>query len=615
MSAIIQLETDLPARITTEFKLQDVQWTRDGRYLVWLESRSGRGVLVSWDSETGNRRDLSRAISVKAGIGYGGGELTAAENAVYFVSDSVIYSVNPGSGKPEPVFTAEGALASPAVSPDGRRMLLVQSCEEKDRLCLLDLENPESLHILDESREFYMQPIWHPGGDRIAWVSWDAPYMPWEKSDLHVAKLEGSRSAPRIRPERVMDNECSHFQPEFSPDGSCLSFVSDRDGWSNLHVVDSDSGKTVARFREKYEHDLPAWTQGLRTYCWSPAGNRLFLLKHRSGIFQLCRLDPCSVAIEEILETCSFTAMRQICINPVNGLTALLASSPMIPWRVILAAPGSPPRVVATSRPEFGCGESNSRTRPVRWGKGEASCFGLISGEKPPSGRRIPFVIRIHGGPTSQFVAEFDDEVCFFESLGFGVLSLNYRGSTGAGRKYRERLNRKWGEADVADVDSAARFLVEKKWADPGKIILTGGSAAGLTILRSLVRFPGRFRAAVCRYPVSNLLGLAAKTHRFEKHYLDSLIGPLPESEALYRERSPSEYFDRIRDPLAVFQGAKDPVVPREHSDALAAALKQSGVKHLYRVYPEEGHGWKRIDTRIDYYRSVRGFLRELEVI
>jgi dipeptidyl aminopeptidase/acylaminoacyl peptidase len=200
--------------------------------------------------------------------------------------------------------------------------------------------------------------------------------------------------------------------------------------------------------------------------------------------------------------------------------------------------------------------------------------------------------------------------VQFFTTRGFAVLQVNYRGSTGYGKAYVEALRGQWGLADVEDAVTGAQFLVQQGWVDAQKLVIMGGSAGGYTVLQALVHHPGFFKAGVCLYGISNLFTLAASTHKFEAHYLDSLIGPLPDTADRYRDRSPLFAAERIRDPIALFQGEIDQVVPKEQADAIVASLARRGVPYEYHVYAGEGHGWRKAETITQFYMSVEAFLR-----
>jgi dipeptidyl aminopeptidase/acylaminoacyl peptidase len=259
--------------------------------------------------------------------------------------------------------------------------------------------------------------------------------------------------------------------------------------------------------------------------------------------------------------------------------------------------------------------EALSFPQPIQWRAPDGTAVhGLYYPPASPEVRGVglpPALISIHGGPTSQRVMSYNADAQFFATRGFAYLEVNYRGSTGYGRSYRDALKGKWGLLDVEDAVGGARALAEQGLADPQRQVIIGGSAGGYTVLNALIRHPGFFRAGVCLFGVTNLFTLAAETHKFEAHYLDSLVGPLPEAAERYREWSPIFHADRIRDPVAIFQGEEDRVVPPSQAEAIVEALRRRGVPHFYRLYPGEGHGWRRAETIARFYREVLEFLRQ----
>jgi dipeptidyl aminopeptidase/acylaminoacyl peptidase len=235
----------------------------------------------------------------------------------------------------------------------------------------------------------------------------------------------------------------------------------------------------------------------------------------------------------------------------------------------------------------------------------------------PPAGpnaepnARAPLIVIVHGGPTSQVTATWSAQAQFFATRGYGVLFPNYRGSTGYGRDYMLKLRNHWGIYDVQDAKFGAEYLAKEGLAQRDRMVIMGGSAGGYTVLQSLIELPGFYKAAICSFGVANMFTLAADTHKFEVRYLDSLLGPLPEASAVYRERSPIFHADKIRDPIAVFQGDIDRVVPREQSDSIVASLRARGVPHEYHVYEGEGHGWRKTETVEAFYSAIQAFLKQ----
>ncbi len=230
------------------------------------------------------------------------------------------------------------------------------------------------------------------------------------------------------------------------------------------------------------------------------------------------------------------------------------------------------------------------------------------------SSGKPPLVVLIHGGPTSQVTAAYDARAQFLATRGYAVLQVNYRGSTGYGRDYMLKLRHSWGIYDVEDARTACLYLAEQGMVDERRRVIMGGSAGGFTVLQSLVTHPGFYTAGICLYGVANQFTLASDTHKFETRYLDTMLGPLPEAADIYRERSPIFHAERITDPIAVFQGEIDRVVPRAQSDEIVASLRTRGVPHEYHVYEGEGHGWRKTETIERFYESVDRFLRQYVV-
>lgn len=610
-----------PDRLAQGITLSDVLWDTEGQTLVWLEGRSDRGVLVGATLNGDAPRDLTADLSVRARVGYGGGDFTVARGEVYFASNGRLYRKSLRGGPARPLTPAFGQPAAPAVSPDGQWLAYVHSYERLDCLAVVDTEGRWWPHRLVHGDDFYMQPCWHPGGRYIAYVAWNHPQMPWDGTRLQLAVLDGGTDdrPPRVLSVRTIagGHSTAIFQPEFSPDGRYLAYVSDESGWPNLHVYDLETGASRPLVREEADHGRPAWRQGMRTLAFSPDGRYVYYLRSSGGFAALWRCELATGRAEKVSGLDEYTALAQIAVSPA-GDVALIASAPHIPPRVVVLTAEGRVRVLCRSGPEDIEAGRLARPRPVTWPTaGGKVAHGLLYEPTNPdftSPGRPPAILRIHGGPTSQALPGYSPEAQFFATRGYAFLDVNYRGSTGYGRAYMEALRGMWGVVDVEDAVSAARYLGEAGLADPDRLVILGGSAGGYTVLRALSTHPGTFKAGVCLYGVSNLFTLAAETHKFEERYLDSLVGPLPEAAAVYRERSPIFSADRIVDPVALFQGTDDEVVPRSQSDAIAASLRRRGVPHEYHVFEGEGHGWRKSETLRAYYRAVEAFLRQYVV-
>ena len=601
-----------PQVMAQSLRLKDVQWDSDSETLVWLEERSDQGVLVCRVRDEAPR-DLTDEFSVRARVGYGGGDFTAAHGHVIFAAhNGRLYRQPLRHGRPEPITPEFGHAAAPTLSPDRRWVLFVHTYERTDVLALVDVEGDLWPQKLVSGADFYMQPVWHPAGDRIAWVEWDHPNMPWDGTRLKLARLAGD--PPRVVEESLVagGEDVPVFQPAFSPSGRFLSYIVTPDEWDQLVLYDMESGDRQVLVEDAVL-GAPAWVQGLRTYGWMSDGHHICYRRNDRGFASLWR---CNVASGEAtpLDIAPYTWVEQIAPAPAGERIAFIASAATVPTRIVTWEEG---RLTVQRR-------STSETVPpadlptpqaISWKAPDGTTVhGLYY---PPTSSRYtgtglpPAIVNIHGGPTSQRVASYSADAAFFTSRGFGYLEVNYRGSTGYGRSYMAALKGHWGEYDVEDAVGAAQALAAQKLADPQRLVIKGGSAGGYTVLNVLIHHPGTFKAGICLFGVSNLFTLAADTHKFEERYLDSLVGPLPEAAERYRAWSPVFHADRIRDPIAIFQGAEDKVVPPDQSESIVAALRARGVPHLYRLFEGEGHGWRKAETIATYYEEVLRFLRE----
>jgi dipeptidyl aminopeptidase/acylaminoacyl peptidase len=593
-----------------------------------LETRSGRGVLVVQPPDGQAQRELNSDYSIKAKVGYGGGDFTVGHGDVYFVESRSgrIYRQSLFAGKANPITPAFGNTASPVLSPDGRWLLFVRSYEGQDSLEIVDSDGKFWPQKIVSGDDFYMQPAWHPDGQRIAWVTWNHPNMPWDGTVLRMAKLQNGSDRLPASSEIVTitgNDETSIFQPEFSPDGRYLAYVSDASGWWQLYLYDMEIDKHFQMTDVSAEHGSPAWVQGMRTYGFSRDGKSLYSLRNKDGFYSLWQIDVASKKEQRLILEGDYTYLYQISVGP-DGI-GLIASGGTIPSRIITLKPPESGFTEAPSREEVHIwrratseeipSSDYSQPQEIHWrGMDGGTSYGLYY---PPHNEyftgigKPPLIVRIHGGPTGQVQDEFNQQAQYFTTRGFSFLEVNHRGSSGYGRKYRNMLRGNWGIYDVEDAVSGAQYLVEEGKADKEKIVVLGGSAGGFTVLKALEDYPGFFKAGVCLYGISNQFTAAIETHKFEAHYSDTLLGPLPDASQVYRERSPIFYVDKIKDPIALFQGEDDKVVWRNQSDEVVETLRRQGVPHVYHVYPGEGHGFHKAETIEHFYNQVEKFLRQ----
>ena len=612
-----------PGALAGGIRLRGPSWDSDGRTLGWFEGRGDRGlaVVVAPDGSDSEVRDISGDTLVRAGVGYGGGDFVLANGQGWFVEhESQRLYRQPLDGSPvRPVTPAFGEAASPAVSPDGRWVAYVHSYEDVDVIAVGDSSGGRWPQHLASGRDFYMQPVWSPGGDHLAWVEWDHPNMPWDGSELRVAEIAfPERALPTIAASTVVAGgpDEAILQPAFSPDGDALHYISDATGWGHLHRYDLANGETRALTSGECEYGTPAWGQGVGMFAALPSG-RVVGTRQRQGFARLVLIDSAGGEPRELDVPAEYASFENPVASPTGERLAVIASGPTTSPRLLLVDLEQEPPDVVTLRlsdPAAFPAASLSVPDPVAWTSGSGSeVHGLYY---PPAGDRFfdegppPLVVFVHGGPTDHVDAGWRPQIQFLASRGYAVLAVNYRGSSGAGRETMLALRGEWGVADVEDCRSGAQAMAARGLADGERLAILGGSAGGYTVLRSLQVHPGFYRAGVCYYGISNLFTLASDTHKFEARYLDSLVGPLPDASARYRERSPIFHADAIADPIALFQGVEDRVVPRDQSDSLAASLRTRRVPHEYHVYEGEGHGWRKRETVEAFYTSVDRFLR-----
>ena len=603
-----------PSPITPELiggsvRFSDVQWAPGSDRLVWCQSLSGKTSLLT---QLGSDApyELSAGFNPSGGVGYGGGEFCAGlDGAVFADKDGRLYFAPYGPGSPRPLTPAFGSSASPKLSPAQDRVLFVHTYEGRDVLALVRLDGQSWPRVFASGADFYMQPAWSPNGKAAAWVEWDHPNMPWDGTRLMFAALDEGGDAIAEAHQLDGGSLIPTFQPEFSPDGRYLAYLRNQGEWDQLVLFDTHSGEKRVLL-DGLSLLPPAWVQGSRAIAWAQNSLSIVFLENRQAKVFLQKVDI-STGTAQPIETDSFTNLEQLSLS-ASGALALIAQSPSLPARIIILQAGQT-RVAARSRADDLFPADLPVAREVDWISSDgARVYGTYYA---PANRNYtaeglpPMVVYIHGGPTSATRIGFDLDTAFFTSRGYAYLDVNYRGSTGFGRSYREALRGNWGKLDLQDAVEGARAVVNMGLADPSRLIIKGGSAGGYTVLNALIHYPGFFKAGLCSYGVSNLFTLEMDTHKFESHYNASLIGSLPEAAQKYHDFSPIFHADNIRDALAVFQGADDKVVPQSQSDSIVEALKANRVPHIYRVYPGEGHGFRKSESIIDFYGTIERFL------
>ncbi len=610
-----------PAMVSQRLRLEDVQWAGDGHTLLWVEGRGAGGVLVTRTGDEGER-ELSGDLSVRAGVGYGGGEFTTAGDLAVFCDHSgQLYRRGLVFGEPLAITPPFGAAASPAVSPDGSQVMYVFSDGKTDLLAVTDAQGVQWPVQIARGADFYMQPAWHPSGGMIAWVEWDHPNMPWDGARLMMAVVapadhESNPAMTRLQNQRLLDggDQTPVSQPAFSPDGRYLAYIVANGEWEDLALYDLEKEKKEILVHGDGFHIMqPNWIQGMRFFGWSHDSKRIFYIRNAHGASELwcARVEN---GVETQIDVAPYTWIKQLSVSPVEDRLAFIGSGPATPPRVVSWFEKKI-RVEKRSTPENVPPDYYPTPREISWKAPDGSpVFGLFY---PPTNPNFecdglpPAIVNIHGGPTSQASTEFSTEIAFYTSRGYAWLEVNHRGSTGYGRSYQNKLRGRWGEVDREDAAGAAATLKDLGLADPSKLVIKGGSAGGYTVLNALIHHPGIFKAGLCLYGVSNLFTIEIDSHKFEEHYNASMVGTLPAAAEKFRAWSPVFHAHKIRDSLAIFQGSADRVVPPNQADEILAVLRENRIPHLYRLYEGEGHGFRKSETIVDYLAQVEHFLQQ----
>ncbi len=601
----------------------------DGREIYWVEMRpteGGRSVIVK--REPGILSDVTPPpFNARTRVHeYGGGDYTVRDGVVYFsnFSDQRLY-VSRGEAAPKAITpVADLRYADPVIDKTRGRLICVREDhtvahrEPVNTLVAINLEgkledgeNPGEMLV--SGNDFYSSPRVSPDGSRLAWLTWKHPNMPWDGSELWIGRF-GADGLLAISELVAGATDVSIFQPEWSPDGT-LYFVSDRSGWWNLHRLTAN-GNIEPLCELEAEFGMPQWGFGMSTFAFESA-DRIVCTYIQSGISRLALLDTRTKKFEPI--DSPYTDIRFVRACP--GYAVMRAGSPIEAASIVRLDLEMRTFEVLRRSSNLEIDEAYLSTpRAVEFPTEEGlTAYGFFyPPENPdyraPAGERPPLLVESHGGPTAVATSALSLAIQYWTSRGIAVLHVNYGGSTGFGRAYRERLKDKWGIVDVNDCANGARYLVEQAQVDGDRLMITGGSAGGYTTLCALT-FRDTFNAGASHYGVSNIEALAKETHKFESRYLDGLIGSYPEKRDAYIERSPINFTERLSCPVIFFQGLEDKVVPPNQAQTMVDALRAKGIPVAYLPFEGEQHGFRQaknikraLDGELYFYSRVLGF-------
>jgi dipeptidyl aminopeptidase/acylaminoacyl peptidase len=592
----------------------------EGADLYWSESRpreGGRHTIVRYCDGTIEER-LPPPFNARSRVHeYGGGAFTVAAGVLYFSHhvDNRLYRQRAGES-PVPI-TPEAPRRFGDLVFDAPRRRLVAVCEQHagerepvNSLVAIDAAGDGEMLTLATGHDFYASPALSPDGRRLAWLAWNHPNMPWDGSELWLADIDTDGHPRNPRCLAGGTNE-SIFQPQFSPEGT-LYFVSDRTGWWNLYRLRDERAEPV--WPRVAEFGLPQWQFGMSTYAFT-GEHELVAAFNERGRWKLARIDTRRSVVSELeVPDTDIGGLRAI-----TGSVVYVGASPIEPPAIVRLDTGRGEREMlrrsTESLPEPGfLSTPESIEYPSQDDERTHGYFYPPRNRDyaPPPGDKPPLLVMSHGGPTAATSSALNFKIQYWTSRGFAVLDVNYRGSTGFGRAYRKKLNERWGIADVEDCVHGARFLVRQGLVDERRLAIRGGSAGGYSTLCALV-FHDVFRAAAVYYGVSDLEALTHDTHKFEAHYLDRLVGPYPAMLERYRERSPIHHAERLSCPVIFFQGLDDKVVPASQTERMVDVLRCKRVPVAYVPFEAEAHGFRRAESirralEAEYYFYCRVF-------
>ncbi|MBV8826862.1 MAG: S9 family peptidase [Hyphomicrobiales bacterium] len=595
----------------------------DGNDIYWLEIRpkeKGRYVVVRRSAD-GTTTDINKVLNARTRVHeYGGGSWLVAGGTVYFSNfdDGRLYRQDAGTQDPvaltpvppDPEHNwryADGLL-------DRRRNLWIGVREDHTDKSRKYPDNtivsvplggtaPDAGRALTSGHDFFSSPRLSPDGRSLAYLAWDHPNMPWVGTTLYVVALSDD-GAPAGAPMVIAGGASeSLFQPEWSPDGAALFFVSDRTGWWNLYRYDLATRDTRQLAARNAEFGQPQWNFGMSTYAFA-GRDRLVATYVENGLGSLALIDIASGKLTRL--DVPFSAFASVRADGGDLVVFIGGAVDRPPSVVQLDLATNKHQVLKRSTDVADKDEIKRYLAPV-----QAIDFPTENGKRAfalyypptnpdytaPPGEKPPLVVHCHGGPTAAATSTLDLGIHYWTSRGIAYVDVNYGGSTGYGREYRDRLHLTWSILDLDDCINAAKYLAEKKNVDPSRCVITGGSSGGYTTLAALT-FRDYFAGGASYYGVSDPTALAKETHKFESRYLDWLIGPYPAEEARYKERSPVDHAERVKRPVVFFQGDQDKIVPPDQTEKMVDALRRNRIPVGYLLFSGEQHGFRQADNK-----------------
>ncbi|NVK22370.1 MAG: S9 family peptidase [Kangiellaceae bacterium] len=588
--------------------------------LYWLENRpheQGRGVIVCFDGE--HKQDVTSSdYNVRTRVHeYGGADFWLNEQHLIFADDSnqqlIIQNLSTNQARELtalPPSKRAWRYNDGQIAPNGQYTVCVRERHQGDvfnELISIDLTSGQ-VEIIAQGADFYSNPRISSNGQQICWLQWSHPNMPWDQTELWLADID---KQGRISNARALVNtsNVSVYNPQWSVNGK-LYYVADNNGW--WHIYDSETHQPIHEYQE-IEFGLPQWVFGCNTYQFV-SDSKAIAIGTKQGQQALYEIELDTQQIK--LLTDNWTAFSGQFAADAHQLyfTAASPTQGEAIWRYGLIDHSvhnlTSLEDAIEQTQEVSIGEhiafeaSNQQTAYGYFYRPTNAQFEAPEQELPP------LIVMSHGGPTGMTDNGYNQQIQYWTSRGFAVADVNYRGSTGYGRAYRDSLKGNWGLFDVQDCIAMAQHLADKGLVDVNRMAIRGGSAGGLTTLCALT-FHNVFKAGMSRYGVADLVSLASDSHKFEIRYLDSMVGPLPQALETYKARSPIEHTEKLSCPILILQGLEDKVVPPSQAQAMVKALEEKGLPYEYIAFEGEGHGFRKPETIIRAFEAEFEFYKK----
>jgi dipeptidyl aminopeptidase/acylaminoacyl peptidase len=632
----------LSAQLLAEKGVRYGHMTVDQESVYWLESRAaekGRSVLIRSDFSGKQTEVLPKNISVRTKVHeYGCGDFLVSMGVVYFsnAKDQCVYRFDGELTQlTEHDEAVETRYADYALSPDKQTLVCVRERHlttgvVNDLVCIpltqggRELTTASKIKVLHSGFDFYSSPRLSRQGHRLAWICWNQPDMPWDATELWVADFHsdgnidaahhvigGNDPTSDLAKGYPGEDKVSVSQPVWSDDG-VLHYISDSSGWSNIYSFREGVVNALAPIDREF--GIPQWILASSTYAITE-DNHIYAVYIQQGQQQLCHIDEATGHIEPLAMPFKYFGDHLLF---ANHCLYFRAAGPAVSEAIYQYNTKTKEMTQLSKPQQFPLPvEDLSIAEPIQFeSTAAAACHAFYyrphnSQFQAPETTAPPLIVMSHGGPTAMTNNSLNAAIQFWTHRGFAVVDVNYRGSTGFGKRYKDALIDSWGISDVDDCIAAAQYLVDKGLADPNALLIRGGSAGGYTTLSALT-FHNVFAAGMSRYGVADLESLASDSHKFEARYLDSLVGAYPKEKARYVERSPINHTDQLSCPILLLQGEDDKVVPPNQAEMMVEALSSKKIPYAYQLYPGEAHGFRQASTIISALNSELYFYRQI---